>query len=184
MNEDKKQKLRQKALEAKLRSDAFHQKWQSEITDEEHRWGRMVADISICLGDFMTEKGITQRALAEKMGVKESSVSRLLGTDHNPTLRTIAKLETAIGETLVLTPRSALRFIKTGSVEIPEGESNHRYLPYLSGIQYNEHLFMTAGANLNYSYGAIDIEFKNVETIILSNHRNANIGDWQPRYDT
>jgi len=184
MNEDKKQKLRQKALEAKLRSDAFHQKWQSEITDEEHRWGRMIADISICLGDFMTEKGITQRALAEKMGVKESSVSRLLGTDHNPTLRTIAKLETAIGETLVLTPRSALRFIKTGSVEIPEGESIHEY--FYTGFSFlsNSIHFNPIPSNKYSDYTIIDIECEVVNQQPFHIQQRSPVGIWQSYFNT
>lgn len=41
--------------------------------------------------------GMTQRELAEKMGKKESYISRILSGDANPTLKTIAEIEVALG---------------------------------------------------------------------------------------
>ncbi|NTW53399.1 MAG: helix-turn-helix transcriptional regulator [Chlorobaculum sp.] len=45
--------------------------------------------------------GMTQRELAEKMGKKESYISRILSGDANPTLKTIAELEVALGEDVI-----------------------------------------------------------------------------------
>jgi transcriptional regulator with XRE-family HTH domain len=45
--------------------------------------------------------GMTQRELAEKMGKKESYISRILSGEANPTLKTIAELEDALGEDVI-----------------------------------------------------------------------------------
>jgi transcriptional regulator with XRE-family HTH domain len=45
--------------------------------------------------------GMSQRELAEKMGKKESYISRILSGDANPTLKTIAELEVALGEDVI-----------------------------------------------------------------------------------
>jgi transcriptional regulator with XRE-family HTH domain len=45
--------------------------------------------------------GMTQRELAEKLGKKESYVSRILSGDANPTLKTIAEVEDALGEDVI-----------------------------------------------------------------------------------
>jgi transcriptional regulator with XRE-family HTH domain len=45
--------------------------------------------------------GMTQRELAEKMGKKESYISRILSGDANPTLKTIAELEVALGKDVI-----------------------------------------------------------------------------------
>lgn len=41
--------------------------------------------------------GMTQRELAAKLGKKESYISRILSGDANPTLKTIAEVEDALG---------------------------------------------------------------------------------------
>lgn len=55
----------------------------------------------------MQRKGLTQKALADLLGKKESEVSRWLSGLHNFTLKTITRLEVALGEDLVLAFRDS-----------------------------------------------------------------------------
>ncbi|MBI2284192.1 MAG: helix-turn-helix transcriptional regulator [Bacteroidetes bacterium] len=52
---------------------------------------------------LMRQKGMKQKDLAEKMGKSEAEISKLLGGMHNYTLRSIAKLEAALGSTVIHT---------------------------------------------------------------------------------
>lgn len=45
--------------------------------------------------------GMTQRELADKLGKKESYISRVLSGDANPTLKTISELEDALGADVI-----------------------------------------------------------------------------------
>jgi len=47
---------------------------------------------------------MTQRQLAEKLGKKESYISRILAGWANPTLRTIVEFEVALGQNIVEIP--------------------------------------------------------------------------------
>lgn len=46
------------------------------------------------------EKGLTQKELAEKIGTKQSAISRLESGNYNPTLRLLRKVSRAIGAKL------------------------------------------------------------------------------------
>ena len=54
---------------------------------------------------LMEERGMKQKELAAKMGKSEAEISKMLAGMHNLTLRSIAKLEAAFGETIICTPR-------------------------------------------------------------------------------
>ena len=49
----------------------------------------------------LQEKRISHKELAKRMGKTEAEVSRWVGGTHNFTLRTIAKISTAIGVDLI-----------------------------------------------------------------------------------
>lgn len=61
-------------------------------------------EIAHFIYQVMEAKGMKQRDLAEKMGKSEAEISKLLGGMHNYTLRSIAKMEAALGTTIVCTP--------------------------------------------------------------------------------
>jgi transcriptional regulator with XRE-family HTH domain len=50
---------------------------------------------------ILEQKGMTQRELAIKLDKKDSEISKWLTGNHNFTLRTIAAIETALGEKFV-----------------------------------------------------------------------------------
>lgn len=66
---------------------------------------KMELDMSFALADkidaVLKEKNISQKELAKRMGKTEAEVSRWLGGTHNFTLRTIAKISSALGITLI-----------------------------------------------------------------------------------
>ncbi|MBY0478946.1 MAG: helix-turn-helix transcriptional regulator [Chitinophagaceae bacterium] len=53
---------------------------------------------------LMDQKGMKQKDLASKMGKTEAELSKILAGMHNLTLRSVAKLEAALGATIICTP--------------------------------------------------------------------------------
>ena len=62
-------------------------------------------DIVVRIQDLLKEKGLKQKDLANALGKKESEISRWLNGEHNLTLRSIAKIEAELGETILYVPR-------------------------------------------------------------------------------
>lgn len=65
-------------------------KWYAEILDR--------------IEELMTEKGYTQKYLAEKLDKQPSEINRWLSGDHNFTIRSLAKLQVELGEILLIAP--------------------------------------------------------------------------------
>lgn len=51
-----------------------------------------------------TKKGLTQKELADKIGVKQSAIARVESGTSNPTLAFLAKLTQATGSKLIIQP--------------------------------------------------------------------------------
>ena len=83
--------------------DFFTQKGPEDI----ERFVDKNLDISQQVYKWLDEKGWTQKDLASKLGKREAEVSKWLSGTHNLTLRSIAKLEAALGEDVILTPLKA-----------------------------------------------------------------------------
>ena len=65
------------------------------------RWLKYSAMIALMVRQRMSELGVTQIALAEKLGCTQQHVSTLLKGKSNLTLETIAKLEDALSISLI-----------------------------------------------------------------------------------
>lgn len=65
---------------------------------------RRSSDIAVRVHELLVEKQMTQKDLAERLGKKPSEISKWLSGTHNLTLRTIAKLESVLGETILAVP--------------------------------------------------------------------------------
>lgn len=63
------------------------------------------ADIVVRVNQLLKEKNFTQKDLAEKMEKNPSEISKWLGGNHNFTLKSIAKLEAELGETILYVPK-------------------------------------------------------------------------------
>ena len=81
----------------KYKSDEAGQ-WreEAEYRRKNARWLRYSAMISLQVRDRMTEIGMTQVVLAEKLGCTQQHISMLLKGKSNMTIETIAKLEEAL----------------------------------------------------------------------------------------
>lgn len=62
------------------------------------------SDLILRINQILKDKGISQKELAEGMEKKPAEISRWLSGNQNITLRSIAKLEAELGETLIEIP--------------------------------------------------------------------------------
>lgn len=80
-----------------------------EILDETPKevdiFVKKYGDMLVRVHQILNEKGITQKALAEKLGKSPSEVSKWLSGNHNLTLRSIAKLEAELEEEIIYIPK-------------------------------------------------------------------------------
>jgi len=80
------------------------------IPTENRQFVKKSLDIQDQIADLLAKKGWTQKELAARMGKTEAEVSRWLNELHNLTMKSIAKLEVALGEDIILTPSTAARW--------------------------------------------------------------------------
>ena len=74
----------------------------SAIPEEQRAEFDLSYSIAERLDALLKQKGITQHELAAKLGKRDSEVSKWLTGRHNFTTNTIARIETAIGEKLIM----------------------------------------------------------------------------------
>lgn len=67
------------------------------------------AALMVRIEDILTKKDWSQKDLAENMGQKPSAISRWLNGKGNLTLKSIAKLEAELGETLIEIPTGTIQ---------------------------------------------------------------------------
>lgn len=60
----------------------------------------LLIDFQFLLQEVLTEKEISLSDLAKKAGLSKARISQLMGPDANPTVRNLARLFQAAGETL------------------------------------------------------------------------------------
>ena len=90
----------------KYKSETANWREDAEYRRRNARWLRYSAMIALQVRERMSQIGMTQVVLAEKLGCTQQHVSMLLKGKNNLTLETIAKLEEAldfdiIGEALI-----------------------------------------------------------------------------------
>ena len=69
-------------------------------------FARMYGDLVVRINGLLKEKGLTQKDLAEQLNKKPSEINKWLKGEHNFTLRSIAKLEAELGESLLYVPKT------------------------------------------------------------------------------
>jgi transcriptional regulator with XRE-family HTH domain len=74
-------------------------------------------DIVERVHQVLKAKGMTQKELASMMDKRESEISRWLGGEHNLTLKSIAKLEAALGTDVITIPKTA--FLEWKDTRVP-----------------------------------------------------------------
>ena len=73
------------------------------IPEETKRLAQKQGDISVRINELIKGK-MTQRELAKKLEVSESRLSKILSGQANLTLKTIVKLESVLGEDIIMVP--------------------------------------------------------------------------------
>lgn len=71
--------------------------WQESMTDDDFRFEIRAQSVSVDLVRAISEQGLTQSQMAERLGWKPSRVSRVLHSAPNVTLRTLNDFATALG---------------------------------------------------------------------------------------
>ena len=84
---------------AKPRNERAQRK--AEERRKNREWLTYSQDIALALHYYMREEGMTQRDLADKMGVSSVYVSKLLKGGENLTLETICKIQEVVDEQLI-----------------------------------------------------------------------------------
>lgn len=84
--------------------------------------------ISTQISHILEQKGWSQRDLAKAMQKEPSEVSKLMSGLHNITLMSIANIESALGEDIIITPMEACERYK---------ETKYIYLKVSANINYN-----------------------------------------------
>jgi DNA-binding XRE family transcriptional regulator len=73
----------------------------ADLQDPEFRreWARtaLARAVSERLVQYRIEHGLTQTALARKLGMQQSAVARLEAGDHNPSIDTLSRLSRGLG---------------------------------------------------------------------------------------
>ena len=67
-------------------------------------FARLYGDLMVKIHAILKEKGYSQKLLAEKLDKKPSEIHKWLSSEHNFTLRSIAKLQAELGEPLLEVP--------------------------------------------------------------------------------
>ena len=87
-----------------MKQQTAFEKLLSRVPADLRRVTEKSLDIIDRIWELMEAKSWNQRQLAEAMGKRESEISRYLTPGHNMTLKTLAKLEIALGGTICATP--------------------------------------------------------------------------------
>lgn len=67
---------------------------------------------------LMEQKGMKQKDLADKLGKSEAEVSKWLTGMHNYTLRSLSKLEAALGSAVICTPKQTYSYVPSTAISI------------------------------------------------------------------
>lgn len=61
-----------------------------------------LAQAALAIADLLESSNLTQRDLAQRIGVSEARISQILCADSNPTVRTLARIGSATGHRMVV----------------------------------------------------------------------------------
>ncbi|WP_338765788.1 helix-turn-helix transcriptional regulator [Bernardetia sp. ABR2-2B] len=76
-----------------------------EATPDVEIYVRLYGNIVARVHTLLKQKGMTPKGLADQMGKRPSEIHKWLNGEHNFTLRSIAKLEAELGETILEVPK-------------------------------------------------------------------------------
>lgn len=86
---------------------------------ENREWLRKSQEIALCLHYHLRSAGMTQKKLADQMGVSAVYVNKLLKGGENLTLETICKIQQALGEDIISIVKPYVCWTATSSSSSP-----------------------------------------------------------------
>jgi transcriptional regulator with XRE-family HTH domain len=94
--------------------------------------------VASLITDILERKRLNQKYLAEKLGKKESEISKWLKGTHNFTFKTIGKIEAVLGESLIYTADEAIQEIYLPIIQHDEGEQSNLNFPNTNKFKYTD----------------------------------------------
>lgn len=105
----------------------FVKKMQDDIPEDVQIYVKKSMDILDRLHELMEQKGIMQKELAERLGKTEAEVSKWLHGVQNFTLKSLSKLEAALGSPVIEVPCRRNRLQKQLTIEMSRSKTKHNY---------------------------------------------------------
>ena len=102
-------------------SDIF-QKLLARIPKDTAQFVDQSMDITLTIKDLLRKKGLTQKDLAQKLGKSEAEISKWLTTGYNLTLKSIAKIEVALEEQIIIPAKFVAEY--EGSYKVAAKSTN------------------------------------------------------------
>ena len=87
-----------------INDNEFFDDFLKSIPVQTKRSARISLDIASQINSILKRKNITQRDLASRLNKKESEISKWLSGNHNFTIKTLAAIETILGEEIISVP--------------------------------------------------------------------------------
>ena len=81
-------------------------KAKEEISQNSTRFIENSFEVIEYIHGVLKSRGLNQKDLAEKLDKSESEISKILSPGHNITLKTISKIEVALEEKIIMTPKN------------------------------------------------------------------------------
>ncbi|WP_052913129.1 helix-turn-helix domain-containing protein [Marinitoga sp. 1155] len=162
MNKNMENDIIRKIKEGKL--EKFELK--SESLEEELE--NIIIDLVSKLTLMRMEQGVSQKELAEKIGTKQTAISRLENASSNPSLKFLLKITKALGGEMKITPHGKYTYT------IPENyRETFEKIAKSEGKTIQEKIDALISMEImNFSYKKIKVEFKNFNR--KSNRKSKN----------
>ena len=91
-------------ISKKKNDNEFFDDFLKSIPEQTKRSARISMDIASQINSILKRKNISQRELASLLNKKESEISKWLSGSHNFTIKTLAGIETILGEEIISVP--------------------------------------------------------------------------------
>tara|TARA_R110002020_G_scaffold222952_1_gene431924 strand:- start:917 stop:1393 length:477 start_codon:yes stop_codon:yes gene_type:complete len=138
-----------------------------QVSDEVKRYVDHSFDIVNRIYDLLEKQGKTQRDLANLMGKKESEISKWMQGTHNFTLKSLAKIESVLGESLIVAPKPDEVLVKKEVLTFYHQNFEWK----TASLQQNklEQLINKTGHSIFFQVAGETVSRKNTSTVEVSN---------------
>lgn len=120
----------------------------AETPEETKIFARLYADIVVRVNQLLKTKGLSQKDLADKLEKRPSEVNKWLIGEHNFTLRSLAKLEAELGETIINVPQRK-PIGTTGYVTVYRNNNINKEVAYVNTWKKSKTTIKTTLANVS-----------------------------------